>query len=30
MPPDDMPYISPTVEVPGTGGVDPVTVDVEL
>jgi hypothetical protein len=30
MPPADMPYVSPTVEVPGTNGVDPVTVDVEL
>jgi RNA polymerase sigma factor (sigma-70 family) len=30
MPPADMPYVSPTVEVPGTNGADPVTVDVEL
>lgn len=30
VPPADMPYVSPTLEVPGTSGVDPVTVDVEL
>jgi RNA polymerase sigma factor (sigma-70 family) len=26
----DVPYVSPTLEVPDTSGVDPVTVDVEL